>query len=152
MNEDNNLNTTESAPETPKPANKRSFRFLVIYILLLFSVSAVFLVTSYFAEQNTDTKHELGKAQSRKGELENMLAETKANRDDYKNKLEDKEKQYRETLDEKNKLQTTVDKQTEDIDDLQSQIETLQKELDILKPSPATSPLPTSTPTPTNPQ
>ena len=31
---------------------KRNFRFLVIYIILLFSVSAVFLVSSYYADRN----------------------------------------------------------------------------------------------------
>jgi len=62
MNEKTEINDDNSAPRVPpppaNPAPRKGFRFLAIYILLLFSVSAVFIVTSYFAARNSNIKQE----------------------------------------------------------------------------------------------
>lgn len=58
--------------EAAAPSPKRSFRFLVIYIVLLFSVSSVFLVAAFFVDQNNDIKTQYGKTVI---ELEQLQAE-----------------------------------------------------------------------------
>jgi len=57
------------APKSPK----RSVRFLVIYIILLFSVSAVFLVSSYFAGRNESVNRDYVQAMNEIDELKQKI-------------------------------------------------------------------------------
>ena len=62
-----------------KVANpKRNLRFLVIYILLLFSVSTIFLVTSFFANRNENLDRLLFAEMEKVAALEQELASMEA--------------------------------------------------------------------------
>ena len=137
------------SPDTPMSSGKRSYRFLVIYILLLFSVAVVFLVTAYFASQNVDINKELTAAieqnellTGEKKTLAKDLAKINADLDAAQNIIKE--------------LQSEIDTLTSDNHTLQEQLKekteevlAVQKELDKFKPSP--TPRETPSPSQTNP-
>ena len=111
-----------SEKKTPNP--KRNLRFLVIYIMLLFSVSAIFLVTSFFANRDENLTRQLFEAQQEiealereRDALESEMTETIS---DLRNQLYDLRSQ-RDNLTEYNaQLTADVERLTSELDALQT--------------------------------
>ncbi len=152
---------TQVAAATPTSVKKerppkRNLRFLVIYIILLFAVSAVFLVTSFLADQNNNTKLELGKAKSQIEQLEHELSAQadkatkdidalKKERDELSSKVAGTEADLSKANNDIEALNKSITAKETALSTLEKQLETVQKELDGLKASAKPSPSPTAT-------
>ncbi|MCL2546096.1 MAG: hypothetical protein FWE06_02725 [Oscillospiraceae bacterium] len=109
--------TSETNESTIKVKNpKRNLRFLAIYILLLFSVSTIFLVTSLFATHNISTDRLLFEA----GEDIAMLEQE---RDTLLNELSAMDARYAALREERNALRMERESLQDDIERLEGEIE-----------------------------
>ena len=95
---------------------KRNLRFLVIYILLLFSISSIFLVTSHFANRNEN--------------MDRMLFEITQERDELLHELTVLANDKVTAI---SKLDDTLSALTQERDELQESSEQLEQTIEQLE-------------------